>query len=871
MKLKTIKLPIAVLSLGMLLASCGQQPAASSPAPSVPPTTSEAAPSVPSSEAPASKPSEVSSEAPVSEVPSTPASEASSEQPKQKFTVTFNSKGGTAVRKQTIEEGFCASRPNDPNKAGYIFLGWFTDEALTSAFDFNTPITGNITLYAGWEVNLERVLSTSVVPNVVDGGDSELSLWTGTSGFLGHNKVDKWTKGERNSIAMSWRTVLIVDDEGRVCYSVWCPANGYGNPQDYTYVCDEYYSSRGVGFKGNPAFRLGPTYPTNTDDFELIVPEGGFALTGHTAGATSISQIVSGGLFNLYDGSDDDSTKVGYNVQHGEWSTRRYAYDGEKGAVEVYDLATYISFTGTVSGVFEGDNVKKTYSEALDLTPGNFVTLSHFDGLLSTEITASNTTFTGAFTSTLGGDGDEKMYFMEGANALYAGRSGTYTFLYNLADNSLNIEFEAEVEIDPDAIVSCAINTVSESYPTIYDGNATEISIGAKNYTLGIDASGKVIYASYGPGNGYGGPSDGFYHDGKYSLVPGQVCGIFDVDAEFAPWDAKTADGRDAWTLYKVIVPEGGYLITGTLAQMNPLVKAWCGLDMADYENNALFEAHIEDGDCNGKYLAFDVKTHFVNVTLDNPKFAIDLVDVIGGLSVPTIIVQYGDTYELPTPTAPEGYTFSRWVDGSGRTVTSGTFTGAANLVLFAAYMKGGNEIAYSGKQRILSTSADSTFSVFTGTDIVAHSEDGWQTGCTINFGWRTFAIIDDVGRVAYSVWCPNNGYGGPKSYSYHCDPYYSADGVGWEGNACITILPDFGDWPDKTASGKNAWDQFTLTLPEGWFVVSGYDDGANSLVSMISGGEMAVANANFNKPHAWSNRMSQDGEYVYTLISLPS
>lgn len=864
MKLKTFKLPITVLSLGMLLASCGQTQAASSTPASVPGSSADAPTSSVAPETSSKETPEISSEAPVSEV-STPIS---IEQPKEKFTVTFNSKGGTAVRKQTVVDGELATEPADPNKAGYVFLGWYTDEALTQEFDFATPITGNITLYAGWEVNLERVLTSSITPNIVDGGDSELTLWTETSGFLGHNKTGKWASG--NSITMSWRTVLVVDSEGRVCFSVWCPDNGYGNPKDYSYVCDEHYSSRGVGYQGNPAFRLGPTYPTNPDDFELIVPEGGFALTGHTAGATSISQIVTNGAINLYDGSEDDGDKRSYNATHGEWSTRRYKYDGVKGALEVYDLATYISYTGSASGVFEGDNEAKTYSEDIALTPGASVTLNHFDGLLSSALTAANTTITGEFTSTLGGDGDQKMYFVDGSNAFHAGRSGTYSFVYDLAENTLDISFAAEVEIDPDAVISCAINAVSDTYATIYDSNAESIVIGAKNYTLGVDATGKVIYASYGPGNGYGGPGDGFYHDGNYGATAGQVCGIFDLDAEFAPWPATTGDGRNAWTLYDIVVPEGGYIITGALDQIKPLVQEWSGFDMSGYENNVLFENTLQDGDYNGKQLVFDVKTNYVNITLASPKYTIDLVDVIGTVENNSIVVQYGDEYTLPTPVAPAGYTFSRWVNGNGQTVESGTFQADGNLTFFAAYIKDGVEVAYSGKEKILSTSADSTFSVFTGSDVVVHSVDGWNVGCTINFSWRTFAIIDDVGRVAYAVWCPANGYGGPKAYSYHCDPYYSASGVGWENNPCIEILPDWDEWPNKTASGKNAWDQFTITLPTGWFLVSSYDAGDNALVSMISGGEMARGVADFNKPHAWSNRMSQDGEYVYTKIALP-
>lgn len=37
------------------------------------------------------------------------------------------------------------------NREGYLFLGWFTDEACTSSVIPGTKLTGNITLYAGWK------------------------------------------------------------------------------------------------------------------------------------------------------------------------------------------------------------------------------------------------------------------------------------------------------------------------------------------------------------------------------------------------------------------------------------------------------------------------------------------------------------------------------------------------------------------------------------------------------------------------------------------------------------------------------------------------------------------------------------------------
>ena len=67
------------------------------------------------------------------------------------FTVTFDSNGGSAVASQTVKEGEKAAKPANPTRDGYAFEGWFADEALKTAYDFNTPVTSDITLYADWD------------------------------------------------------------------------------------------------------------------------------------------------------------------------------------------------------------------------------------------------------------------------------------------------------------------------------------------------------------------------------------------------------------------------------------------------------------------------------------------------------------------------------------------------------------------------------------------------------------------------------------------------------------------------------------------------------------------------------------------------
>lgn len=49
-----------------------------------------------------------------------------------------------------VKVGDSAAKPADPTRTGYDFAGWYTDEDCTEVYDFATPVTDNMTLYAKW-------------------------------------------------------------------------------------------------------------------------------------------------------------------------------------------------------------------------------------------------------------------------------------------------------------------------------------------------------------------------------------------------------------------------------------------------------------------------------------------------------------------------------------------------------------------------------------------------------------------------------------------------------------------------------------------------------------------------------------------------
>ena len=91
----------------------------------------------------------------------------------KRYTVTFNTDGGSTVASQTVESGQKATRPTaDPTLEGSWFLGWYSDEGLANEFDFNTPITTATTVYAKWSYKLHTkpsILTDYTSPHAPEG------------------------------------------------------------------------------------------------------------------------------------------------------------------------------------------------------------------------------------------------------------------------------------------------------------------------------------------------------------------------------------------------------------------------------------------------------------------------------------------------------------------------------------------------------------------------------------------------------------------------------------------------------------------------------------------------------------------------------
>lgn len=77
-----------------------------------------------------------------------------------KVTFDLNYDTGTGSNVYTTQDviyGEAAVKPDDPARDGWIFGGWYTESGCENLYDFSTPVTDNITLYAKWARNTYTV------------------------------------------------------------------------------------------------------------------------------------------------------------------------------------------------------------------------------------------------------------------------------------------------------------------------------------------------------------------------------------------------------------------------------------------------------------------------------------------------------------------------------------------------------------------------------------------------------------------------------------------------------------------------------------------------------------------------------------------
>ncbi|HRE01087.1 MAG TPA: leucine-rich repeat protein, partial [Ilumatobacteraceae bacterium] len=86
------------------------------------------------------------------------------------YTVSFSMNGfGVQVPAQSVHHGSAATAPAPPTDPDGVFVGWYTTAATTTAYDFSTPVTGDVTVFAKWSAACVNVAGGGVINGYTNG------------------------------------------------------------------------------------------------------------------------------------------------------------------------------------------------------------------------------------------------------------------------------------------------------------------------------------------------------------------------------------------------------------------------------------------------------------------------------------------------------------------------------------------------------------------------------------------------------------------------------------------------------------------------------------------------------------------------------
>ena len=235
-----------------------------------------------------------------------------------KRTVVFNTNGhGDAISPALVTHGTKVSAPASPSEYGYNFEGWYTDANGNNPFDFDTPITTDITLFAKWTPKSYKVTfkTDKDTPyheqNVAYKNFATKPSAPGKPGYI----FDGWYKDEDCHDKFNFGTAITGDI---TLYAKW-------TVNTYTVTVDND--------NGTPPTKTSPAYNTKV---EVDVPEkAGYAFIGWIADPSSVIPVLN------TDGKYEFTMPAHDVTLTANWSTNAYTvtFDGNGHDLDVVKVS----------------------------------------------------------------------------------------------------------------------------------------------------------------------------------------------------------------------------------------------------------------------------------------------------------------------------------------------------------------------------------------------------------------------------------------------------------------------------------------------------------------------------------------------------
>lgn len=184
-----------------------------------------------------------------------------------KYTATFNDGYSNAViSTQDVLYGETVSVPDsDPVRSGYEFIGWYTDSAATKEYDFESPVKGNLTLYAGWQSSGDSTGNIVVNFYMNDGTSQVVKTVTLTSAgritSLRPNDPERkgyyfagWSRNAEGTDTFNFSSTVVRSSTN--LYAKWL--KGYAFEAEYTNLTGKHGQGLSLNCEGPDGLIKGP-------------------------------------------------------------------------------------------------------------------------------------------------------------------------------------------------------------------------------------------------------------------------------------------------------------------------------------------------------------------------------------------------------------------------------------------------------------------------------------------------------------------------------------------------------------------------------------------------------------------------------------
>lgn len=146
------------------------------------------------------------------------------------YVVSFETNSDSGIAPKTVINGKNVTKPADPTRNGYIFVGWYADSEFKSTFTFEQPITANTTIYARWSEDSGSSEYTLKFDLNYDNATNPEAIVTTGGKVFGLPEAERdgyvfcgwWISMEKDSSKLSYRvTEGMMLDANTTVYALW--------------------------------------------------------------------------------------------------------------------------------------------------------------------------------------------------------------------------------------------------------------------------------------------------------------------------------------------------------------------------------------------------------------------------------------------------------------------------------------------------------------------------------------------------------------------------------------------------------------------------------------------------------------------------